>query len=149
MAGEKQPFLVFLGLWKIQFPLGHIYCPTFSHLSLYFLRIPSRIRNRTLLLVWIITPVKIKWGIAHCSQHPLMLELASSVVQYICLPLVPVSHCLPEVTTFLYFPARISLPVYLPLLISYSLQTPSRKVFTCSWFSHSPIFQLWDCFFFG
>lgn len=144
MAGEKQPFLVFWGLWKIQFPPGHVYCPTFSHLSLYFLCIPSRMQDRTLFLVWSITSIKIKWGIAHWSQHLLLLELVSSVVQYIyfchidpCISLSSRSYhfsilssqdqpsCLPTLTNILFFAVILQKSFHLFVI-----------------FLHSPIFQL-------
>lgn len=82
MAGEKQPFLVYLCLWKVQFSPGHIYCPTFFSLISAFSGCVSIQGCRTELFSSseVLAPRKSN---DKMLIGLLLLELASSVVQYV------------------------------------------------------------------
>lgn len=82
MAGEKQPFLVYLCLWKVQFSPGPIYCPTFFSLISAFSGCVFIQECRTELFSSSEVLAPQKSNDKMLIDLPL-LDLASSVVQYI------------------------------------------------------------------
>lgn len=105
MAGAKQPFLVYLCLWKTHFSPGHIYCPIFFSLISAFsgcVFLQGR-RAELFSLSEVLAPPK--------SNYEMLIVPSVSVIRtclecgpaYIDWPLAPTSHTHPEFATFLYF----------------------------------------------
>lgn len=120
---KNSPFWFFFGLVEDTVSTRPHLLP---YISLYFLCIPSRMQDRTLSFPYMKYHFY-KNQTRNCSLIPTSPAVRTCLKcgpVYLRLLLVPVSHCPPEVTTFLLFPARISLPVYLTNILFFAAHPP-------------------------
>lgn len=105
MAGGKQPFLVYLCLWKTQFSSGHIYCPIFFSLVSAFsgcVFIQQR-RAELFSLSEVLAPPKSNDAMLIVPNVPVIRTCLKCGPVYTDWPLAPAHHTQLEVATFLYF----------------------------------------------